>query len=419
MPGPTMRELAVELYGQLVGHLLGDDWRRFEFRAAADAFERFELGSTVLSEAIPLVPTANRAHSARRRNFFAELLPEGDLLTDLATQARLPEYDVPGLLARFGRDVAGALQIYDPAQPGEPREPRSMPVTEREIARMLRDPIGQPLGNLAPAGKTSLNGVQPKAVLAQVDGEWHRVLDGYPSTHILKPRPDRYPTMIFDEEYGLRIGRRLGLLDYGVTVTEFAGLDTLVIERYDRAEDSPTGRVHQEDFCQALAIPRTQKYQEQGGAASLARVQRLLATTADAASVARLARLMMLAVALGDVDLHLKNLALLHPYRSAATLAPAYDLVPLMHQPNDGRLALAVNGVYRHADVTLDDLERELGSWSPRLSELARPTLERIEQFVEEEVPHPEAYPALRDDVARFTRNLLDGRPAGWARNAG
>ncbi len=408
-----MPELAVELYGRLVGHLVGDDWRRFDFRADPNAFGEFELGSTVLSESVPFVPTGDRARTGRRRNFFAELLPEGDLLADLAAQARLPEYDVPGLLARYGRDVAGALQIYDPAQPGEPREPYSTPIGDAEIARMLRDPVGQPLGNAGPSGKTSLNGVQPKAVLARVDGAWHRVHDGFPSTHIIKPRLDRYPTMIFDEEYGARIARRLGLLAYDTWTQTFDGLDALVIERYDRASDSPTGRVHQEDFCQALGIPRSQKYQDQGGAATLARVRQLLASAADRASVTRLAELVVLTVAVGNVDLHAKNLALLHPYRGAAVFAPAYDVVPLIHQPNDGRLALAVNGVYRHADVTLADLEAEVASWSPALSALVRPTLERIGRIVDEETPHPDAYSGLRDDIAGFTRRLLDGRAAG------
>src|SRR5665647_3907020 len=58
-----MADLRVELYGQLVGHLVGTDWRTFDFRTARAAVERFSLGSTILSEAIPLelVPTRARA----------------------------------------------------------------------------------------------------------------------------------------------------------------------------------------------------------------------------------------------------------------------------------------------------------------------------------------------------------------------
>ena len=412
-----MPELTVELYGHEVGRLVGADWRRFDFEAAGTAIERFGLGSTQLSTSVPLVPFGNRSQVARRRNFFAELLPEGDLLTDLAAQARLPEFDVLGLLAHYGRDVAGALQIYDATAPGEPRTPFTTPIDRAEVSRLLRSPAALPLGNDRSTGKTSLNGVQPKVVLARVDGGWHRVHDGFPSTHILKPEVARYPTMIFDEEYGARIARALGLAEYETWIDEFDDIRALVIERYDRAPDAPTGRVHQEDMCQALGIPRTQKYQEQGGAATLDRIHALVRSQADRLSVERLAKTVVLAAAIGNVDLHAKNLALLHPFDAPAALAPAYDTVPLRHQPNDGRMALAVNGVYRHADLTIDDLEAHLGSWSPAVGGLARPTLERIAELVESETPHPSAYAGLRREIGGFVSNLLAGEPVGTPQN--
>ncbi|MBT2499239.1 HipA domain-containing protein [Agromyces sp. ISL-38] len=408
-----MPELAVELYGQEVGRLVGADWRRFDFETSASAIERFGLGSTLLSTSVPLVPFGNRSHVARRRNFFAELLPEGDLLTDLAAQARLPEYDVLGLLAHYGRDVAGALQVYDPAAPGEPRTPFITPIDRAEIGRLLRNPAALPLGNDLTTGKTSLNGVQPKVVLARIDDAWHRVHDGYPSTHILKPEVARYPTMIFDEAYGARIARALDLIEYDTWIEEFGDIRALVIERYDRSTDAPTGRVHQEDMCQALGVPRTQKYQEQGGAATLDRIHSLVRSHAGAASVEQLARMVVLAVAIGNVDLHAKNLALLHPFDAPSTLAPAYDTVPLRHQPNDGRMAFAVNAVYRHADITVDDLEAQLGSWSGAAGALVRPTLEQIAEVVEAEAPHPSAHSGLRHELSAFVSNLLGGASIG------
>ncbi|GAA1805861.1 HipA domain-containing protein [Agromyces neolithicus] len=408
-----MTELAVELYGQTVGRLSGSDWRRFDFEAAGSAIERFGLGSLVLSASVPLVPFGSRSHVGRRRNFFAELLPEGDLLTDLAAQARLPEYDVLGLLAHYGRDVAGALQIYDPAAPGEPRAPFATPIDASAISRLLQSPDALPLGNDLATGKTSLNGVQPKVVLARIDDRWHRVHDGFPSTHILKPEVARYPTMIFDEEYGARIARALGLAEYATWIEEYGDIRALVIERYDRSADAPTGRVHQEDMCQALGVPRTQKYQEQGGAATLDRILTVVKSQADPASIERLATTVVLAVAIGNVDLHAKNLALLHPFAQPAVLAPAYDTVPLRHQPNDGRMAFAVNGVYRHADLTIDDLEQHLGTWGSAAGALVRPTLERIAAMIQSEQPHPAAYGGLRRDLTGFVTNLLAGESVG------
>ena len=108
--------------------------------------------------------------------------------TRLAQTAGVQAHDVIGLLRQFGRDVAGALQIWDPQVPGEPTSPRYEPVEQGDVARMLEAVSEEPLGNKPIGGKTSLAGVQDKIVLARrSDDGWSRVLDGAPSTHILKP----------------------------------------------------------------------------------------------------------------------------------------------------------------------------------------------------------------------------------------
>ncbi|NGN93597.1 type II toxin-antitoxin system HipA family toxin [Nocardioides sp. KC13] len=90
--------------------------------------------------------------------------------------------------------------------------------------------------------------------MARNDNGWHRALDGYPSTHILKPVTPDFPSMIYDEEYGARIAQALGLTTYETFIEEFAGTPALVIERYDRGHevDGVPSRMHQEDFNQAI-----------------------------------------------------------------------------------------------------------------------------------------------------------------------
>lgn len=68
--------LAVELHGTRVGTIDGDA-RTFDFVPSPEAIERFGANSTILSVAIPLAPRQRRDHARRRRNWFAELLPEG------------------------------------------------------------------------------------------------------------------------------------------------------------------------------------------------------------------------------------------------------------------------------------------------------------------------------------------------------
>lgn len=409
-----MGELRVELYGQLVGWLTGTDWRSFDFRTDRSAFDHFELGSTILSESVPLDVVANRGRASRRRNFFSELLPEGRILTNLAAGIGAREHDVITMLSHFGRDIAGALQIWDPDRPGEPRRPHASALTVAEVGGMLRDTLAEPLGNSPLTGKSSLAGVQDKIVLALIDGGWHRVHDGYPSTHIVKPESRDYSTVIFDEEYGARAAKVLGLATMDTWLDEFDGVPALVIERYDRAPDAPLGRIHQEDMNQALGARANEKYQEVGGRVSLHRVADMFRRNGDDDSLERLLTMAVLAVALGNVDMHAKNLSILHPPDGSSNLAPAYDVVPMRHQRNDGRMALSINGVYQHDRITVADLTAEAASWRLRDPDiLTRQTLEAIEAFVDTEEPDPRAHPSVRRDVQRFTRNLLAGKSAG------
>src|SRR4029077_3074266 len=118
------------------------------------AVTEFGIDSLILSVAIPLTVVTVRSRKERRQNFFRELLPEGRMLTRLAQQAGLAEQDVIGLLRAYGRDVAGALQIWDPDVPGEPRQPALEPLTMAGVASMLEHVQGNPLGNKPPGGKT-------------------------------------------------------------------------------------------------------------------------------------------------------------------------------------------------------------------------------------------------------------------------
>lgn len=406
--------LAVELYGTQIGTLVGDA-RSYDFTPDPDGSRRFGAGSPVLSVAIPLVPTPRRDHAGRRRNWFAELLPEGDQYDYMLARAGLKRDDTPSFLARYGRDVAGALQVWDLDDPTEPQTPTIRELTASGVRALLEDPIGAPLANDPRAGKSSLGGVQPKIVLTRTQEGWAQALGGHPSSHILKPQlTGERATVIFDEEYGSRIARGLGLAGFATWIEDFDGLNALVVERYDRNGDD---RVHQEDFNQALGASRNEKYQEIGGVVSLRRVADTLRTHAPEPDLRRLARMVVLAVGVGNLDLHAKNLSLLHPAEDAVTLAPAYDVVPQAHLPGDGRLALAVNGKYRHAEITRNDLATEFAGWGLRRPvPIVDETLDELHSVLQQETPLSGAFGALQEQVLGFVGNLLHGRPAGDTR---
>ena len=408
-----MADLVVDLYGTRAGVLSGS-WRTFDFVPDPAAAARFGIDSTVLSVAIPLTVVAVRSRKERRQNFFRELLPEGRMLARLAQQARLAEQDVIGLLRSYGRDVAGALQIWDPDVPGEPRQPALEPLSSAKVGALLEHVQDNPLGNKPAGGKTSLAGVQDKIVLGRTEGGWNRVIDGWPSTHILKPESRDYPTSIYDEEFGSRFVRAVGLTSFPTWIEEFTGIPAVVIERYDRSPHAPLGRIHQEDFNQVLGAAGNQKYQRYGGKVSLERIARVFSAIGDRDSLERLFALVVVSVSVGNLDLHAKNISLLHLPDGSMTLCPAYDVVPQAHQPNDGEVALAVGGEYRHAAITLNHLVAEGRSWGlARAADLAEETLTAVLQLANAQIPHERAHPGLARDISRFASNLLIGHAIG------
>jgi serine/threonine-protein kinase HipA len=410
-----MGDLVVELYDTRLGVLRGQG-AALDFIADTSAIDTYGLDSLVLSVAVPLAVVPARARRERRQNFFRELLPEGRMLERLALQAAVPAHDVAAMLRVYGRDVAGALQIWDPEAPGEPRVPALEPLTASGVAALLTDVTSFPLANKPDGGKTSLAGVQDKLVLVRTADGWARALDGYPSTHILKPESRDLPTIIYDEEYGARLARALELADFDTTIAEFDGVPALVVERYDReiVGGAPPRRIHQEDFNQVLGTRGDQKYQRYGGKVSLARAARELSALGERGALRRLARMVVLAAAIGNLDLHAKNLALIHGRDGSIDLAPAYDVVPQVHLPNDGELALAVDRTYRHAAVTRSHLEAEIESWGVRGAvDIVDEVLAVVLRTVSAEAPHARAHPGLVDDIVRFTSNLSAGRAAG------
>ena len=403
--------LAIELHDTLIGTIEGDA-RTFDFSPTADGIERFGANSTVLSVAIPLAPNQRRDHAKRRRSWFGELLPEGDQYDYMLTQGGISPGDTPAFLARYGRDVAGALQIWDLDDPSEPATPSLRDLTDGQVRTLLSDPIGAPLANAPRAGKSSLGGIQPKVVLVKSKTGWAQALGGYPTTHILKPQlSGDKATVIYDEEYGSRLARRMGLAAFDTHIHDFDGLPALVIERFDRTDGK---RVHQEDFSQVLGAIRNEKYQEFGGVVSLKRVSDSLIKNAPREDLLRFARMVVFAVSIGNLDMHTKNLGLLHPVDDDVTLAPAYDIVPQAHMPNDGKIALAVNKRYRHSEITRDDLHAEFVGWGLRgAARTINDTLEELQAIVREEEELDGAALALQDQILAFIDNLLYGSPVG------
>ena len=414
-----MDKLNVELYGVPLGTLTQND-KGFDFVTDPGALVKYQLSSNIMSLAVPLNLRYTSVQRRRLNNFFSELLPEGRnfewLMQSLPKDGRTPYR----MLRRYGKDIAGALIIYDPEDPASDNEAEAEPVDGKEIRYLLEHMPQAALANSFDSGKTSLGGVQGKIVLAKSGALWHRVHNGYPSTHILKPVVPEYPTMIYDEDFCMRMAKKSGLTAFPVWIESFDSADALVIERYDRSSEVEGGRLHQEDFNQAIGAHGSEKYQEYGGKVSAKRIAQILARFGKSGDVKKFASQLIFAIATGNLDMHAKNVSLLHFPDESIALAPVYDQVPLRHQNTDGRMALAVGGEYIHANLSLSDIARELTSWqcsgfSGEAGTLAfiKDCLEIYDNALKETEPNGKAYPYLKEDISSFIFNLLSGKKIG------
>lgn len=342
------------------------------------AHETFEGGTPVLSLDLPL--TSERYPHARTRAFLDGLLPEGEPRRAIAEELNLLASDVFGLVAELGRDCAGAL-VIQPAEDPPPEAPSTSaaePLSDDELAELIAHLRSAPLG-VGRKVRLSLAGMQEKLLLTRMlDGRWGRPVDGAPSTHILKPEIERFANTVENEAFCMRLARHLGLDVANVETIAVDDRPVLVVERYDRAvgADGSVGRVHQEDFCQALGFDPDDKYQEDGGP-SLAAIARVLQDVARNEDIESFLRALTLNVAIGNCDAHAKNFSLLHTESGALRLAPLYDLMSTRLYPVDDKLAMYVDSVQKADRVTSERIVEEAAGWGLR-REIAERVVEDV-----------------------------------------
>jgi serine/threonine-protein kinase HipA len=355
-----------------------------------EALARWPLNSPLLSCSLPL-----DSRPADALPFCVGLLPEGQALQVLAEQAGLPVNDVFGLLARYGRDVAGALVVVPGDEEPDPGEFGAEPYDGEALAAAVAELDDYPLGAHEDS-ELSLAGIQDKLLLVRLpDGSWGRPTGGRPSTHILKRDDLRYPGLVEAEAHCLMLARAAGLTAIDVDLTELASYSCVIVSRYDREVDGEeVRRIHQEDLCQALAIdPRMSrgraKYERAGGP-SLRQAAQLLDTYADepAAELDRLVAVVAFTVLIGNADAHGKNLSLLHRDGERIALAPLYDTVPTLLWPRlRTEAAMSIGAQPVLSDVGIAEIVREAGRWphpADRADQVARETIEAVLAAVEE-----------------------------------
>jgi serine/threonine-protein kinase HipA len=339
---------------QVAGSLERLNGGRLRFDYADDYRE--QPGATPLSLSMP---TQVRSHPDRVITpWLWGLLPDNNaVLHRWARQFHVSASSPFALLAtQIGEDCAGAVRFARPMQVDRVLErPGSVTwLTEEDIAQRLRDLREDSTAWLGAGftGQFSLAGAQAKTALHFQDGRWGEPSGSIPTTHILKPAVAGLDDHDLNEHLCLDAARRAGLVAVRTQVSRFGDESAVVIERYDRTTvGDGIVRVHQEDLCQALGLPPSAKYQNEGGPgpadiASLFRQVMPPRVAEDA--VSRFCDALIWNWLVAGTDGHAKNYSFLLA-GDQVRLAPLYDIasaLPYGVHERKLRLAMKIGGDY-------------------------------------------------------------------------
>lgn len=347
------RRLKVRLHGVAVGQLTEAADGRVELRlldSYRDTVPRPVLGQKFEDD-------LERAHRSRRRgglpDFFANLIPEGRLREVIEQAAGVESGDDLELLSFVGRDLPGAVVVgaVEEATESPPGQPEEEATAEEALAS-------------TDALRFSLAGVQLKfSMIRDADkltlpardagGAWIVKID---SPSFPRLPENEYAMLKWAEAAGFEVPE-CHLHDS----SELAGLPgrlaptgsrLLAVRRYDR---SPEGRIHQEDFAQAVGLPPARKYDQ----ITYDAMARLIRRFVDDAAVDELIRRLAFVIACGNNDAHLKNWSLVYPDRVRAEWSPLYDQVATVAwEAPDRALALQLGAVKEFGRLDRAVLER-------------------------------------------------------------
>lgn len=273
--------------------------------------------------------------------FFQNLLPEGPLRARIAEMRGCSEDDHFELLAATGKDLPGDVH----AMPAELDRAMLARIITQNNDALEMSVVAQPMDDAI-----SVSGVQAKlAVLREQGGRFvaRTKLSGESQVrHVIAKLPVAdYPHLPELEDLSLRMARAAGV---SVVEAELAPLEMLVAEhhydlgdvddqtkflavyRYDRDAETPTRRIHCEDFAQILGVQPEDKYTQ-----DYLMVAAVLMDTPSLGepAVHELLRRILVNDLMGNPDMHLKNIGLRYTDTRAPELPPAYDIVAFAAYP--------------------------------------------------------------------------------------
>jgi len=307
----------------------------------------------------------------RVRYYFDNLLPDSEVIRQrIQLRYRSRTQDPFDLLAAVGRECVGAVQLLPPGEaPKDVRSVQFEPLTDRDIEKALKQ-ITAPAG---PAGREdddfriSIAGAQEKSAFLLNNGRWCKPLSSTPTTHIFKLplgliggiQADMTGS-VENEWLCSRILHHYGLPVASCEIGRFGDEKVLIVERFDRQFYKLGGfwtRLVQEDFCQALAVPSSLKYERDGGPGIL-EIAGILRNSANRdIDLVTLLKSQIVFWLLAAGDGHAKNFSLRMLAGGRFTLTPLYDVLsywpiigtgPDKYPYQKAKLAMALRGKNKH-----------------------------------------------------------------------
>jgi len=345
---PQHTPLRILLNNRLVGFLLKEPSGAITFRYDESWLTWNQAAPVSLS--LPLREDAYKGEPVVA--VFENLLPDSDRLRQrVAEKVGASGTDAYSLLSRIGRDCVGALQFvphdddaeYDTAQiTGEV-------VGNRKIENLLKSLAQAPLGlDKDQEFRISVAGAQEKTALLFYDGKWWKPHGTTPTTHIFKTQIGTLPNgidlsnSVENEYYCLNMMAAFGLPVNTAKIMVFGKTKVLVVERFDRkwTTEGRLLRVPQEDCCQALSVPPSRKYQNEGGPSMVDILNLLKASDTPADDQKMFLKAQILCWLIGATDGHAKNFSIFLGPGGRFKMTPLYDV--LSAQPSlDARQIVA------------------------------------------------------------------------------
>jgi serine/threonine-protein kinase HipA len=323
-----------------------------------------------ISLSLPMRPTPYRGEAVIA--VFDNLLPDSDeIRRRVAEKMGAAGTDAYSLLSVIGRDCVGAMQFLPEDEP--PPEAKGItgePVDDDDIERILKGLARAPLGLDRDDGfRISVAGAQEKTALLWHNGQWLRPTGTTPTTHILKTQLGHLPNgvdltnSVENEFFCLKLLQQFGLNVCNAEVHVFGATKALVIERFDRhwLPDGRLLRLPQEDMCQALGVPPTRKYENEGGPGIVEILRVLAGSNLPASDQAAFLMAQVLFWLMGATDGHAKNFSIRLFPGGGYALTPFYDVLSVRPaiengqlQQKQARLAMAVgdNRHYRLGEIS-------------------------------------------------------------------